>query len=225
MTNQPINDYAQASHALNYLARADHLPHRKEGETVLLELLEQFRLLHPLNQLEPGQPRVLDLGCGDGRLLALVKQARPEIEGVALDFSETMLKAVRERFTGEPSMTVVEHNMDNPLPNLGPFHAVVSSFAIHHLANTRKFNLYAEIYAQLAPGGIFCNLEHVSSPTPSLKTAFYKALEHTGSKEDSSNKCLSVEEQVDWLKQIGFTDVDCFWKWREFALLAGVKPS
>ena len=215
MTQPPVNEYANASHALSYLERADRIPHRKEGEAALLELLEPIR---------PPRLRVLDVGCGDGRLLNIVRAARPETEGVALDFSEAMLKAVRQRFAGDDTVQVVEHNLDNPLPELGSFHAVVSSFAIHHLAHPRKFGLYAEIFQALAPGGIFCNLEHVSSPNEALHTTFYQVIAPSGSKEDPSNKCLSVEEQLDWLRQIGYANVDCFWKWREFALLAGIKP-
>ena len=70
-------------------------------------------------------------------------------------------------------------------------------------------------------GGVFCNLEHVSSPTPNLHVAFYKALQVSMDEEDANNRLLDVETQLRWLREIGFADADCYWKWREMALLVG----
>jgi tRNA (cmo5U34)-methyltransferase len=212
--SKPVNLWTSSEHARDYLERADSITHRSEGESALLEFIP------------PGTRRVLDLGTGDGRLLALVREElvrreHPGTEAVAVDFSPTMLDEVRKRFAGESSVSVIAHNMDEPLPALGPFDAVISSFAIHHLVHERKRALYAEIYGLLNPGGVFCNLEHVASPTPRLHKEFLERIGFTVETEDPSNKLLDVETQLGWLREIGFVDVDCAWKWRELALLVG----
>jgi SAM-dependent methyltransferase len=213
MAERGINLWNSAAHALEYLRRADSIPHRTEGEAELLEWLP--------TRCE----RVLDLGSGDGRLLGLVKLARPSAHGVAVDFSATMLGLLRERFDGDPTVRTIEHDLDSPLPAwLGSFAAVVSSFAIHHVGHQRKRALYGEVFELLQPGGVFCNLEHVASPTGALHGAFLAAMDVRPEDDDPSNKLLDVETQLTWLRELGFEDVDCHWKWRELALLAGRRP-
>ncbi|MGA2357942.1 MAG: class I SAM-dependent methyltransferase [Terriglobales bacterium] len=205
----PVNLWTRTEHALDYLGRADSIAHRTEGESSLLEFIPQTTR------------RILDLGTGDGRLLALVKREHPNTEAVAIDFSPAMLEAAKKRFAGDSSLAVITHNLDNPLPDLGKFDAVISSFAIHHVAHQRKRALYPEIHDLLNAGGVFCNLEHVASPTPSLHEEFLRQIGLTPETEDASNQLLDVETQLQWLREIGFADVDCHWKWRELALLAG----
>ena len=205
----PVNLWTRTEHALDYLGRADSIAHRTEGESLLLEFIPQTTR------------RILDLGTGDGRLLALVKREHPNTEAVAIDFSPAMLEAAKKRFAGDSSLAVITHNLDNPLPDLGKFDAVISSFAIHHVAHQRKRALYPEIHDLLNAGGVFCNLEHVASPTPSLHEEFLRQIGLTPETEDASNQLLDVETQLQWLREIGFADVDCHWKWRELALLAG----
>jgi tRNA (cmo5U34)-methyltransferase len=209
--NTHVNLWTSPDHARDYLERADSISHRTEGESALLEFI-------PANA-----QRILDLGTGDGRLLALVRAQHPGTEAVALDFSPAMLEAARKRFAADPVVSVLAHNLDHPLPAVGKFDAVISSFAIHHLVHERKRALYAEVYDLLNPGGVFCNLEHVASPTPRLHEEFLQRIGFTVETEDPSNKLLDVETQVQWLREIGFVDVDCHWKWRELALLAGRK--
>jgi len=210
--SNPVNLWTSHEHVKDYLERADSISHRQEGEAALLEFIP------------PNSGRILDLGTGDGRLLALVwnrLRELPEVEAVAVDFSPAMLEAVRQRFATDSRVRVIEHNLDEPLPALGEFDAVISSFAIHHLVHKRKRSLYGEIYRLLNPGGVFCNLEHVASPTPRLHEEFLHGIGYTLETEDPSNKLLDVETQLGWLREIGFVDVDCHWKWRELALLVG----
>ena len=204
-----VNLWSRSDHALDYLERADSITHRTEGESSLLEFIPTTTR------------RILDLGTGDGRLLALVKRDHPNTEAVAMDFSPAMIDAANKRFAGDPSVVVRTHNLDYPLPDLGKFDAVISSFAIHHVVHERKRALYAEIHGLLNAGGGFCNLEHVASPTPRLHEEFLHGIGFTVETEDPSNKLLDVETQLRWLREIGFVDVDCHWKWRELALLAG----
>ena len=211
-TTGPVNLWTSSEHVSDYLERADQISHRTEGEAALLEFI-------PVSTR-----RILDLGTGDGRLLAIVRRQHPQAAAVAVDFSPAMLEAARKKFAGDERIRVVDHNMDSPLPVLAKFDAVISSFAIHHLVDRRKRALYAEIYSLLNAGGVFCNLEHVASPTPRLHEEFLLRIGFTVETEDPSNKLLDVETQVGWLREIGFIDVDCQWKWRELALLAGTRP-
>jgi tRNA (cmo5U34)-methyltransferase len=211
---QPVNRWVEPGWAKRYLSERDGIPHRTEGFAVLMEVLP------------PSPRRVLDLGTGDGYTLGLLWGVYPGVEGVGVDFSAEMLGRARERFEGEASVEIVEHDLDGPLPeSLGRFDVVVSSFAIHHCVHERKRSLYTEVFELLEPGGLFANLEHVDSATPALHLEFLSAINYTPEQDDPSNKLLDVETQLRWLREIGFENVDCHWKWRELALLCGMKPA
>ncbi|HWC26100.1 MAG TPA: class I SAM-dependent methyltransferase [Solirubrobacteraceae bacterium] len=209
----PAEEWTTAAHVDRYLDRADRYPRRTEGESVLLE------------QVPRDARRILDLGTGDGRLLALLRSDRPEMHGVGLDVSELMLTAARKRFGDDERIDLVQHDLAQPLPELGRFDAVVSSLAIHHLEHERKRSLYGEVFELLEPGGMFANFEHVASPTHRLHVAFFAAIGEPLEHEDPSDRLLDVETQLGWLRELGFDDVDCYWKWLEIALLLGVKPT
>jgi SAM-dependent methyltransferase len=207
-----VNLWGDAAHVHDYLARRASFPWRDTAYAHLMELV-------------PSEPRrVLDLGCGDGQVVGRVVDAYPEVDALACDFSPAMLDRARERFEGTASVTIVEHDLDDPLPAAwGTFDVVVSAFAIHHVVDARKRDLYREVFERLVPGGVFCNLEHVASPTPELHEAFLHAIGQTLDQDDPSNKLAPVDVQLDWLRAIGFEQVDCLYKWREIALFAGIK--
>ncbi len=114
---------------------------------------------------------------------------------------------------------MVEGDLGDPITALGTFDLVVSGFAIHHLVDTRKATLLHEIAGQLSAGGVYANLEVIASPTPELHAEFRRAIEREA--DDPEDKLVDVETQLGWMRAAGLAHVDCMWKWRGFALLAG----
>jgi tRNA (cmo5U34)-methyltransferase len=208
-----VNRWTEPEWALSYLRERDSIPHRVEGLEVMLELLPERC------------DRVLDLGTGDGNALALVLAARPGAEGVGLDFQDEMLNRARERFAADARVTIAHHDLDDTLPeDLGAFDLVVSSFAIHHLVHPRQRALYGEVFARLRPGGRFVNVEHVASRSDELHIEFLTAIGKTPATDDPSNKLAPVSSHLEWLDDQGFRDAECFWKWRELAVVSGTRP-
>ena len=207
-------EWKQPSHARRWAARRARLPHRDEAESILIEHLLPDRV-----------ERVLDLGTGDGHLLALIREARPGVEAVGLDLSAPMLEAARERFSAEDRVELLDHDLMQRLPaDLGTFDLAVSALAIHHLPDERKRKLYSELLGVLRPGGAFCNFDVTAAPTPSLHLRAQAAFGWGPEGQDPSDQLCPLDTQLAWLRDIGFRDVDCHWKWLELALLAGVKP-
>lgn len=199
-----MSEWLTAEKAQEYLGKADSIPHRQEGEEALLEFLS------------PDMKRVLDLGCGAGRLGRLVLRELPEAELVGLDLSPDMLAKGQEAFGVDGRVHLVRHDLNDALPDIGRFDAVVSSFAFHYVPHPRKRSLAEEIYEALNEGGVFLNLDRVASPTPELHQAF---VERVGPGAGAKKELLDVRTQLDWLRELGFGQVDCHWKWRELALI------
>ena len=192
--------------------------------------------------------RFLDLGCGDGALSAAVLGRFPNAEGVLADFSEPMLDAARRRFAQHAGpLHFISADYGVPawtkfVEPWAPFDAIVSGFSIHHQPDSRKREVYAEIFSLLRPGGIFLNLEHVSSPAAWIVSVYDELFIdhlwpfHAGRtraeveeqyyqrKDQGANILAPLELQCDWLREIGFTDVDCFLKIFELAVFGGRRP-
>lgn len=190
-----------------YLERVDKLAARRAGEAELIEALPA------------SAGRMLDLGCGDGRLIEVVRGARPGVEAIGLDNSAPMLALAHDRFGGDDSVTVLEHDLACEIPALGTFDVIVSGFAIHHLTHDRKRSLFREISGRLRPGGVFANLEVVACATPELHEEFNRRIGRPGG--DPEDVLAGVDEQLTWMREAGLQQVDCNWRWRGFALFVG----
>jgi tRNA (cmo5U34)-methyltransferase len=212
--NTSSEEWSDPNKSFSYLKSAESESHRKWGEKVLLENIPEKTT------------RILDIGSGDGRLIKLIKENCPKrsnIEFVALDISPIMMERLKNNFENDPSVKMIEHDLDRTMPNLGYFDAIISSFTIHHLKHSRKYTLYEEIYDMLNPLGVFCNLEHVASISTRQHIKFFKLIEEPLYQEERTDRPMSVEKQLQMLRDIGFVEVDCLWKWYELALLIGYK--
>ncbi len=201
-----------------------------------------------------GEPvtRFLDLGCGDGILGAAVLGRYPQSSGILADFSEPMLAQAREglkAFSGQLEFLNVDYADPAWVQSVqhgAPFDAAVSGYSIHHQPDARKREIYAEIFGLLRPGGWFVNVEHIA-PAAELVTEMFEThiIEARVAQEISTggpqtreqiteafhnrqdkqlNKLLPVEMQCGWLRELGYEDVDCYFRIYSLAVFAGRRP-
>jgi SAM-dependent methyltransferase len=194
----------------------------------------------------------LDLGCGDGILGAALLGEYPSARGVLVDFSGPMLEQAREQLREYADQLTFE-NLDYGSSDwvyrmhaCPPFDAVVSGYSIHHQPDVRKRQVYEEIFSLLNPGGWFVNIEHVSSAAQlsidlfehhyvaarhaieqqngGARTFKELAEEYKNRPDKAANILSPVELQCDWLREIGYEEVDCYFRIFELAVFAGRKP-
>lgn len=249
MKSKPANDYfiwkneVVAQNFLNGVRGA--IPLAKEQIDCLLRVIA-------LTQTKVES--FLDLGCGNGILGRAIADHYPQAQGIFIDISESMLTEAQGKFpkTGHDQQyqfLLQDFGNQDWLKVLGDrkqFDVIVSGFAIHHQPDARKKEIYQEIYNLLNPGGVFLNLEHVASHSELGEKAFDQLFvdalfayhrqaapnqsrqaiaENYYSRHDQNANILTlVETQCDWLREIGFSDVDCFLKLFEIALFGGIKP-
>jgi tRNA (cmo5U34)-methyltransferase len=178
--------------------------------------------------------RILDLGAGTGMLSGRVRAAFPAAELTLLDGAPRMLEEARTALGDERTAYVVA-DLDDPLP-AGPWDAVVSALAIHHLEDDAKRRLFARVHAALRPGGVFVNAEQVLGPTERftrLYADWHESSARAAGSDDaewsaaearmSHDRCATVEDQLTWLRAAGFTDADCLFRDHRFAVLVAVR--
>jgi tRNA (cmo5U34)-methyltransferase len=196
--------------------------------------------------------RFMDLGCGDGILGAAILGEYPSAHGVFADFSGPMLEQAREQLKDYAGQLAFE-NLDYGHPawvdritTQAPFDAIVSGYSIHHQPDARKRQVYGEIFSLLKPGGWFVNIEHVSSAAQlnidlfenhyvtaryaieqrdgGTRTFEQLAEEYKNRPDKAANILAPTELQCDWLREIGYEEVDCYFRIYELAVFGGRKP-
>lgn len=202
-------EWSEPGRVSEYLSR--EIPHRATAEEMLLAALPA------------ATGRVLDLGTGDGRLLSLVAGRFSGVGGVGLDSSAPMLERAAERFAGRADIELRSHDLSEPLAESGRFDAVVSGLAVHHLEDDRKQELFGEVHELLEPGGVFANLDLVRSATLGLHERFRREIGRV--EDDPSDRLAGLVEQMAWLREAGFSGVDCHFKWLELALIVATRAA
>lgn len=181
-----------------------------------------------------GRPirRVLDLGAGTGMLTERVAAAFPAARITLLDGSEAMLAEARGRLGDGERFTYLHGDLRDPLPD-GPWDAVVSTLAIHHLRDPDKRALFARLFEALPPDAVFVNGDQVAAPSGLFADHYlrwHEARARAAGTDDAEwaatldrwqlDFWATVESQLAWLREAGFVDADCLFKDRSFAVLA-----
>jgi ubiquinone/menaquinone biosynthesis C-methylase UbiE len=237
MTQVPGSSWKDAEVARRFLdERRRAVPLGDEQVKIMLRVARRF---------VPQPARFIDLGCGDGFLARAVLSEYSTSHAVLIDHSEPMLRRANEAMSPFPGRYEIGHgDLSESLRGVvgdGPFDLIVSGYAVHHLPTARKRSLYREVYDLLRPGGLFVNVEHVASATPEMEAVHDEAYidhivavtgrdrteverEYHGRPDKADNILEPVEAQVGWLRESGFQQADCYFKWLELAVFGGQKP-
>lgn len=238
MTEFDNTRWAEKDFGQQYLETADIRIVERER---LLAILKSF-YRHFLGDKKPC--RVLDLGCGDGVLTHELLGIDDSISAILVDGSADMLTKAKNRLTGFKNIRFVKASFQELLhTDLQEFDFVVSALAIHHLTMSEKKSLFKYIYSHLDIGGYFVNTEVILPPTEALEEWYqnlwrewiiekqtalgieddYEGTIHSYKEKGHYSKLDTLTDQLDALHEVGFKDVDCYYKYGIFAMYGGRK--
>ena len=153
-----MNAWKNPSIVDNFLTKTrEARPFQTEQHDILLRLI--LKSQSTVNNF-------IDLGCGDGILANTILKQYSDANGLLLDYSPSMIDAAKKRMSAFQNQKIIQSDLSNSNWQdnvINKPEVVVSGYAIHHLKNGRKYELFEEIFKILKPGGIFINMEHVAS--------------------------------------------------------------
>jgi len=179
--------------------------------------------------------KFLDLGAGTGLLTAFIISVFPNATVTLMDLSEKMLEKARERFSTNKRVNfLIWDYSHSTLP--GEYNLIVSAMSIHHLSGDEKKSLYQRVFNALKFDGIFINEDLVKGETDKVEQKYQDMwmnwIKEAGLSKGELLKIIdrmrydkpsSLNIQLQWLKEIGFQDVDCYYKYFNFAVYSGRK--
>jgi tRNA (cmo5U34)-methyltransferase len=206
---------------------------------------EQRRLMADLLPFADDEPFLfVDLGAGMGAAARAVLDRYPAAEAILADYSPQMMdEGARELAPYAGRYRYVEFDLSDgewPAEIPAGVPAVISSLCVHHLPDERKRQLFAEIFARLAPGGWYLNFDPVSTADPVVEAAWQRASDRRdpAAAEKRANRTpeqhahyenhiryiIPLEPQVGFLRAAGFEAVDVYWKDLDYVIYGGRRP-
>lgn len=198
-------------------------------------LEDLYQVVSDLAQSEISEPEILDLGAGTGLLTSYIFDRYPEAHFTLMDISKEMLNIARERFMHASNFRYIA--ADYLEQDFQDFDMVISSLSIHHLKHPDKKFMYDKVYKHLNSGGIFLNADQVLGPCPANEEEYQRNWMEkieVGSLSESEKKIIfdrmqldkpaKLEDNIKWLKNAGFEDIDVYYKYYNFVVLYGKKP-
>lgn len=180
-------------------------------------------------------PKILDMGAGTGLLPAFLMKRYPKASFTLVDISEKMLDIAKDRFRGNLNVEFIVADYSK-FSFIKKYDMVVSALSIHHLEDKEKKDIYKKSYSLLKQNGIIINADQVYGETPFIenmnKRVWRHYIENSGlSKEEilagyeriKLDKESTLDQQINWLKEVGFCDVSCIYKYYHFAVMFGRK--
>jgi len=194
-----------------------------------------YKLMVVLAETTTVQPRILDIGAGTGLLTNFLMAKFPNASYTLIDISDEMLNVARQRFQHLSSVSYIKADYKDFLET-EQFDIIVSALSIHHLTNPEKQKLYKGIFGSLKKGGTFINGDQFLARTTETEEWHHKLwvdkIESTTLTTQEKNAAYermkldipaTVEDNITWLEEAGFINVDLFYKYYCFGILRGQK--
>lgn len=204
------------------------VPRYDEMQATLLGYLPQYE--------QP--PRILELGAGTGALTEKAAKTFPGASICVADLSSESLNICSKRVGQMAHVQTLVGDMRSLDLEQNEFDLVLSSIAIHHLTSPEKQKLFNDCLDWLKPGGIISYCDQFGAPTPEIYAAnidhWHRIALSKGATEsewmawmehqDKHDYHDSLGDQMNWLKQAGFEQIDCQWRNLLWTVLTARKP-
>lgn len=179
--------------------------------------------------------KVADLGCGTGTVAQYVFQVFPNAQITCVDLAENMIAMAQAKLSMHGTTQYLVSDFQSFAFD-GKYDAIVSSLALHHLAtDADKQSFYGQIWRGLRSGGVFYNADIVLGSNDFLQERYMDQwrffMAQNVSSEEIESKWIpkyrtedhpaKLTDQLKWLMEIGFVDVDVLWKHYNFAVYGG----